>query len=431
MTRVLVFGDLAQTGFGTVTMDLGKAMFDLGLDVRFASLNEGAWFDQLPEWLDGRVMRFGGPDGWLSAEMSPAEASLAVPKIEGIFTSVAWSDGWAPETAIIIGDMGSVKTSPIMRFIPDGLPVIHYVPVEGVGLPPLWAQVWQRIRPIAMSEFGASEIEKLIGIRPPVVYHGVDTEVFRPALPTRPLTIRSEGTFHVLRSKADCKRFLGLDPHRVMLFRADRNVPRKRYPSLLRCIAPVLAKHPDVDFWYHCASLDQGGDLTDERSKYGPLKGWNEDGEPIFGGIAARMNPTGFHDKHLSAPRELLAVLYNAADIYVSGSSEGFGLTLAESIACGTPVVGLDFSSVPEVVGKAGVLVPPGFYDDNIYSHFWAGVNEGLFAEAVERLVTSRGARRDLGALGPIHVGALFRWTKAAEQFASIIAEMARTEVAA
>ncbi len=42
-------------------------------------------------------------------------------------------------------------------------------------------------------------------------------------------------------------------------------------------------------------------------------------------------------------------------------------------------------------------------------------------AEAVTSLIRAPGARRRLGALGPIHVGALFQWVKAASQFGSIM----------
>ncbi|MGD9028386.1 MAG: glycosyltransferase family 1 protein [Anaerolineae bacterium] len=38
---------------------------------------------------------------------------------------------------------------------------------------------------------------------------------------------------------------------------------------------------------------------------------------------------------------------------------EGFGLPPLEALACGTPVVGSDRASLPEVIGKAGVLLPP------------------------------------------------------------------------
>ena len=39
MSRILFFGDLAPTGFGTVTTDLGSALLALGEDVRFVSQN--------------------------------------------------------------------------------------------------------------------------------------------------------------------------------------------------------------------------------------------------------------------------------------------------------------------------------------------------------------------------------------------------------
>jgi glycosyltransferase involved in cell wall biosynthesis len=57
------------------------------------------------------------------------------------------------------------------------------------------------------------------------------------------------------------------------------------------------------------------------------------------------------------SPEELVE-LYAASDVMVSPSSfEGFGLTFAEAMACGCPVVGVDATSVPEVVGDGGILV--------------------------------------------------------------------------
>jgi glycosyltransferase involved in cell wall biosynthesis len=51
---------------------------------------------------------------------------------------------------------------------------------------------------------------------------------------------------------------------------------------------------------------------------------------------------------------------YNAADVFAFPSFyEGFGLPALEAMACGTPVVASDRTSVPEVVGDAGILVNP------------------------------------------------------------------------
>jgi len=55
-----------------------------------------------------------------------------------------------------------------------------------------------------------------------------------------------------------------------------------------------------------------------------------------------------------------LPLWYNAADLFVYPSLyEGFGLPPLEAMACGTPVVVSDVSSLPEVVGGAGLAVAP------------------------------------------------------------------------
>ncbi len=53
------------------------------------------------------------------------------------------------------------------------------------------------------------------------------------------------------------------------------------------------------------------------------------------------------------------ALLRGARVFLFPSNYEGFGYPPLEALACGTPVVGSDQSSIPEVVGNAGVLLPP------------------------------------------------------------------------
>jgi glycosyltransferase involved in cell wall biosynthesis len=60
-------------------------------------------------------------------------------------------------------------------------------------------------------------------------------------------------------------------------------------------------------------------------------------------------------------PQEDLPAVYRLAEFFVYPSSyEGFGLPVLEAMACGTPVITSNIASMPEFVGDAGLLVPPG-----------------------------------------------------------------------
>lgn len=406
MTRILFCGDLAGTGFGTVTQDLGRALIETD-DLRFLSLNEQS--GMLEEPFASRTMLIGNPDGYMSSMESDAARVL------GTFTGESWEDHWTPEAIIVLGDYAAVRLLPQMHptltEILTRIPTFHYVPIEGVGLPPSWAPLWQIIRPVAMSKFGAEQIAQIVGYQPPIVYHGVNTDAFYPVGVNTPIRIGET----VLGSKDACKAVLNLDPSMTWLFRADRHMPRKTYGALFRSVGPVLRRNPKVGLLIHCRTHDEGGNLFDEKSK-------------LPDDIRERVMFTGFHDQYGGAPREVLAALYNAADIYVSTSAEGFGLTIAESLACGVPAVGLDYSAVPEVIGPAGITVPAHLID-NPYSHFWATPDEPSFSRAVERLVRDKLERRLMGAKGPRHIRDTFSWAAAAKQFSSLVSK-AQSEAA-
>ena len=81
-------------------------------------------------------------------------------------------------------------------------------------------------------------------------------------------------------------------------------------------------------------------------------------------------------------PVARLPYYYNMADVYVSASVGGFSLTLLEAMACGVPVIAFGLFDVPEYVGKVGVLVKPGDFqelaDEMIHLLVDATLNEKL-----------------------------------------------------
>ena len=383
--KLLMVGDLDVTGFGTVTMDLGKALLAAGVDVRFVADAAG----ELPEPFASRTAIL--KEGRLELTDEGRE------NFSHLFRGGAFEDGWIPDVGLLIGDPGSLLGNPIL-LVAEDCPLWYYAPIEGTDIPPAWRFIWDVAKPIAYCEFGANEIERATGVRPPWIYHGVDTDTFREVSGLHPLVVEGQ----ILRTKAQCKALFGLSPNRTILLRTDRFMPRKAYPSMFRAVMPVLAARPEVDLVIHCRPRDLGGDIRVELSKYGDLS------------KRVMLTPGRL-------PREGLVALYNAADLYLSSGPEGFGLTIAEALACGVPAVGLDYTAVPEVIGPAGMVVPIGALTDSIYSYFWAVPDEERYAEAVAFLVTHKHHREQLGMLGSMHVRSKFQWAEAARKFIDVM----------
>jgi glycosyltransferase involved in cell wall biosynthesis len=85
-------------------------------------------------------------------------------------------------------------------------------------------------------------------------------------------------------------------------------------------------------------------------------------------------------------PENDLPALYNAADVFVYPSIyEGFGLPPLEAMACGTPVVTSNISSLPEVVGNAGITVDPKDIDMLATALYEALTNDSLMKEMTKK----------------------------------------------
>jgi glycosyltransferase involved in cell wall biosynthesis len=124
-------------------------------------------------------------------------------------------------------------------------------------------------------------------------------------------------------------------------------------------------------FWLFLGTLEPRKNLTTLLDAYAALplaerlplilagpKGW--DYAPILQrierhGLAGEVHLPGF------IPAEALPLWYNSAEAFLYPSVyEGFGLPVLEAMACGTPVIVSDASSLPEIAGQAGMCIPPG-----------------------------------------------------------------------
>lgn len=121
---------------------------------------------------------------------------------------------------------------------------------------------------------------------------------------------------------------------------------RKNIELALRGFAQIHTQFPDVRFVVV-------GPSTFRQTPVGAIA------ESL--GIADKVVVTG------AVPDAALPVIYSAAEVFVFPSFyEGFGLPVVEAMACGTPVITSNATSLPEVVGDAGFMVDPNSVDEMV-----------------------------------------------------------------
>lgn len=234
--------------------------------------------------------------------------------------------------------------------------------------PPMMRAAARRAdRILAVSESTRGDITRLLGVAPARVVTTLEAAgpLFRPA----PAGEVAEA----------CSRF-GLTPGGFLLYVGVLE-PRKNVPRLLQAYAQIAGRFPDVP-------LVIAG-----------KKGWMYDA--IFAqvtalGLTGRVVFTGY------VPEADLPRLYAGARAFAYPSRyEGFGLPVLEAMACGTPVVTSDVSSMPEVAGEAALLVGP----DDV----------GALADALARVLSDDALAADLSRRGTLRAAG-FSWERCARE---------------
>ncbi|MCB0077681.1 MAG: WecB/TagA/CpsF family glycosyltransferase [Anaerolineales bacterium] len=193
-----------------------------------------------------------------------------------------------------------------------------------------------------------------------VVYPGVDHQRFQPLTdPTAAPQIRARYS----------------DGARYLLYVGTLQ-PRKNVARLVRAFGRITAQHPEVRL------LLAGG------------AGWLDDGLQREIARTAQVQRLGY------VPDDMLPALIASAEVLCFPSLfEGFGLPVLEAMACGTPVLTSNSSSLPEAAGDAALLVDP--------------LDEAQIADGMARLLADAALRQQLRERGLAHAAA-FTWQRSA-----------------
>ena len=188
---------------------------------------------------------------------------------------------------------------------------------------------------LTVSEFSRQEIHHYLGIpleKIHVVYNGVDPEQYHPDY--------SEDRVQETKAKYNI-------PGAYILYLGTLE-PRKNIETLIRAYQRLLTAGPsrfgqNPSAFPKLVLAGKKGWLYD--SIFQLVKEFHLENQVIF---------TGYVDESDAAPLLCGARMFVFPSLY-----EGFGIPPLEAMACGTPVIVSDCASLPEVVGDAGLLVPP------------------------------------------------------------------------
>lgn len=165
-----------------------------------------------------------------------------------------------------------------------------------------------------------------------VVYLGIDQARFQP----RKVSDDFYQTYH-------------LDRQASYLLYVGSEDPRKNLSRLIDSLRRIVDQEPNIKLLKVGAARFVG-----ERKQ-----------------LQQKIQRLGLEDHVIffdQVPDKDLACFYNIADLFVFPSLyEGFGLPVLEAMACGTPVLTSNRSSLPEVAGEAAILVNP--YNVNAITH--------------------------------------------------------------
>lgn len=222
---------------------------------------------------------------------------------------------------------------------------------------------------IAVSESTKADIINMLGVkeRKITVIHEAADPMFHP--------ITDEAVIQAVRKRYQLHE-------RPYIFFLSTIEPRKNLSTLLRAFRQLLDDYPAMSDVVLAVAGEKGWLFKDVFTLYDELN--LQQNVQFLGRV----------------PLDQLPALFNGATIHVHPSYyEGFGLTPLEAMACGTPTIVSNVSSLPEVVSDAGLLVSPDSVDE------WADNIYYLFNDSqLQQTMSQKGLRR----------AAQFSWEKAA-----------------
>ena len=221
--------------------------------------------------------------------------------------------------------LNSVKLEKCIVTCYDLIPWVYNNEISGI-----WKENMKGLKKadiiITISKFSRDEIVKYLN------YPEDRIEIIYPAV--------DHAVYYEKRDKSILRKYNLKNTDKIVLY-VGSETPRQNVEVLIEAFSTLKNKIPNIKLIKVGESQSHGA----RRKILTLIKDLDLEDDVIFPGYV---------------PEEELPLWYNAADVLVYPCDyAGFGLPPLEAMACGTPVITSNTSSLPEVVGDAGIMIDP------------------------------------------------------------------------
>jgi glycosyltransferase involved in cell wall biosynthesis len=326
--KLMVMSDAptSSTGLGRITREIVQRIVDnLSDTIEVCTFGYGGCESRHLPWRQYTIRRL---ENWIAPELPVVWFDFA--GNEPGYLLAIWNPGWLgyvadPETLPPSGLRDFLKAPPFEKWI--------YAPIDGVSVDGKLTESdilsgFDRV--LAYTEWAA----KLIGKDTPYLPHGIDKSVFYP----RDAKVVRQNFIETVSGRAAKP----IDPSVKIIGIAATNTARKDWGLAFDTCARLRQRGMNLGVWAHTDKFHGHWDLVEMANRFG---------------LANRVI---FTNGFLSD--EVMATAYSGCDITLGiGSGEGFGYPLAESLACGTPVIHGNYAGGVEIVPKRYLVEPAAF----------------------------------------------------------------------
>jgi glycosyltransferase involved in cell wall biosynthesis len=224
--------------------------------------------------------------------------------------------------------------------------VKKWIPLTMIDSEPIHPGIIQRLRLawkiLVPAQFAKDMLSKS-GFNSEIIYHGVDTDVYKPM------------------DKKDCLKTFGIPEGRFIFgsVAANKdNPPRKSFQEMFDAFKAFHDRHSEAAMFMQTQLTNPGGFPIKEY-----IHNLGLDNDVFF---------VDDYASNYKLDSEAMAKMFNCFDcLLIPSQSEGFGLPLIEAQACGVPVITQNWTTMPETIieGETGFAVK------TAYKRWTSGLN--------------------------------------------------------